>query len=586
MLISKKSGALFLVSFLFLSSACSAPNQRDDVVKKEELFQKRFVYFDRNFAEEENSVKLKKIILDAKKLGFNGLVWSEEYLFSRLSHQSEGMQKIKKRFREIADFAKASGLEMIPMHFNPSIPTFVSKDSDPNNPFYQYQKFDFDEANRADATFVVKGDRAVIQNHKQSLTSANILDGMFYFKDIKPNTEYRLTLTISTKNFQKRLLKVSVLDSFDAGAAQILFGINQFFRDIKPNSINHQYHVYFNSLNHPNLNGKIKVYLPYQDQKGLTFSKLELEEVALVSDLTPTRKETLAIVKSADGKTVFKENSDYRVREERLELLSHNIKKEKRLQVSWFPKVNVARIHSQEPMADFCANPKLYIDIIKDQYNRIKETFGGVDGIAFNDDEWRTAAYNAKCKTLLDKEYKKYNKTGGFSGGDYIGIVTRKMIKEAINADHTKPVYLMSDMFDPNFNARNPYMGVKNGSIGSWDYLPKEAVVFNWFVNPKEPGLEEIPYQSFLKSLKHFSDHNISQIIAGYHDDMDNVATNIKVYKDSDAKTKKSIIGFMFLIWNQGGEKHATYADMPLVVKQICEQLPNKWPSEVCKKLK
>jgi hypothetical protein len=41
----------------------------------------------------------------------------------------------------------------------------------------------------------------------------------------------------------------------------------------------------------------------------------------------------------------------------------------------------------------------------------------------------------------------------------------------------------------------------------------------------------------------------------------------------------------MFLIWNQGG-KEATYEDMPLVVKQICEQLPTKWPEDVCIKLK
>ncbi len=580
---------LFGIFMLFIV-ACSNEGEASSVTtydaSKERVFEKRFIYFDRSFAEDENFYRLKKLIVDAKKLGFNGLVWSEEYIFSRLSHQNPTMNKLKIRFREIADLARKNKIELIPMHFNPSIPTFVTKDSDPNNPFYQNGKFDFAEANRVDTTFIVDKNEARIKPYKHSLTSPKFLDKMFYFDGIKPNREYKLTVTLTTKNFQKGYLKVSVLDSFDSGSSEILFGVNQYFRNIKPTSINRKYQVYFNSLNHENLNGKIKVYLPYDDEDGVKFSKLEIEEVGLVSSLMPKRKNTTTIVKSKKSGKVFQEGKDYTIGEEKLNLLSDEIKKERELLVSWYPLINVARIHSQETMADFCANPKLYIDIIKDQYRRLYDLFGGVDGIAFNNDEWREAGFDEDCKKIFQKEYAKFNKSGKFTGGDYIGITTRRIIEEGINFDTKKPVYLMSDMFDPNFNARNPYMGVNRGGEGSWEYLPKEAVVFNWFVNPEEPGLEDVPYSSFLKSLKHFSDHNISQIIAGYHDDMKNVETNIKVYKDSDEKTRKSIIGFMFLIWHQGGEKRASYGDMPKVVKQICKDLPGKWPEDICKNIK
>ncbi len=580
---------LFGIFMLFII-ACSNEGKASSVTiydaSKERVFEKRFIYFDRSFAEDENFYKLKKLIVDAKKLGFNGLVWSEEYIFSRLSHQNPTMNKLKVRFREIADLARKNKIELIPMHFNPSIPTFVTKDSDPNNLFYQNGKFDFSEANRADTTFIVDKNEARIKPYKQSLTSPKFLDKMFYFNGTKPNREYRLTVTLTTKNFQKGYLKVSVLDSFDSGSNEILFGVNQYFRNIKPTSINRKYQVYFNSLNHKNLNGKIKVYLPYGDEDGIEFSKLEIEEVGLVSSLMPKRKNTTTIVKSKKSGKVFQEGKDYTIAQEKLNLLSDEIKKERELLVSWFPLINVARIHSQETMADFCANPKLYIDIIKDQYTRIRDLFGGVDGIAFNNDEWREAGFDEDCKKIFQKEYAKFNKSGKFTGGDYIGITTRRIIEEGINFDTKKPVYLMSDMFDPNFNARNPYMGVNGGGEGSWEYLPKEAVVFNWFVNPEEPGLEDVPYKSFLKSLKHFSDHNISQIIAGYHDDMKNLDTNIKVYKDSDEKTRKSVVGFMFLIWHQGGEKRASYDDMPKVVKQICKDLPGKWPEDICKNIK
>ncbi len=576
---------LFILSIVSCSNESRASSSTYNDLK-EKVFEKRFIYFDRNFAEDENFYKLKKLIVDAKKLGFNGLVFSEEYLFARLSHKSDGMNKIKARFREIADEARKNNLEIIPMHFNPSIPTLVVKDNDPNNTFYQHGKFDFSEANRANTTFIVNKNEAKIKPYKQVLTSPSFMDKMFYFDGIKPNREYKLTATLTTKKFNKGYLKVSVLDSFDSGDDQLLFGINQYFRDIKPTSINRKYHVYFNSLNHKDLNGKIKVYIPYGDEDGVNLSKLEIEEVGLVSSLMPKRDDTKIIVKSKKSNKIFKEGKDYTIGEEKLILISDEIKKEKELALSWYPLINVARISEQETMADFCADPKLYIEIIKDQYQKIRDIFGGVDGIAFNNDEWREAGYNKKCKEILKKEYTKFNKSGKFTGGDYIGITTRRTIEEGINFDKKKPIYLMSDMFDPNFNAKKPYMGVNNGAEGSWEYLPKEAVVFNWFVNPEEPGLEDVPYKSFLKSLKHFSDNNISQIIAGYHDDMKNVDTNIKVYKDSDEKTRESIIGFMFLIWHQGGEKHASYDDLPKVVKQICKQLPKKWPQDICKKLK
>ncbi len=571
---------IFILSIIACSNKGEASSSNYDA-SKEKVFEKRFIYFDRNFAKDENFYKLKKLIIDAKKLGFNGLVWSEEYIFSRLSHQNSTMSKLKARFREIADIARKNGLELIPMHFNPSIPTLVAKDNDPNNLFYQNGKFDFSEANRADTIFIVNKNEAKIKPYKKTLTASAFLDNMFYFDGIKPDREYKLTVTLTTKNFHKGYLKVSVLES---DSNEVIFGINQYFRDIKPTSINRKYKVYFNSLHHKNFNGKIKVYLPF-DEDGVKFSKLEIEEVGLVSSLIPKRKNTKTIVKSKKSSKVFKEGEDYNIKEEKLELLSDEIKKEKELIVSWYPLINVARINTQETMADFCANPKLYIDIIKDQYKRISDVFGGVDAIAFNNDEWREAGFDKDCQSVFQKEYTKFNKSGKFTGGDYIGITTRRTIKEGINFDTNKTVYLMSDMFDPNFNARNPYMGVNNGAKGSWNYLPKEAVVFNWFVNPEEPGLEEVKYSSFLKSLKHFSDHNISQIIAGYHDDMKNVETNIKVFKDSDKKTRDSIIGFMFLIWHQGGEKSASYKDMPKVVKEICKQLPEKWPKDVCKNI-
>ena len=81
-----------------------------------------------------------------------------------------------------------------------------------------------------------------------------------------------------------------------------------------------------------------------------------------------------------------------------------------------------------------------------------------------------------------------------------------------------------------------------------------------------------------------FSDAGIKQIISGYHDDMRNLDANFAFYNESSAKVQKSIIGFMFLIWHRP-EKSASYDDMDDVVKRICEELPGKWPQDVCEAL-
>jgi len=127
-------------------------------------------------------------------------------------------------------------------------------------------------------------------------------------------------------------------------------------------------------------------------------------------------------------------------------------------------------------------------------------------------------------------------------------------------------------------------MGVKNGALRAYKYLPKDKVVmFNWFVNPYEPGMEDKTLEDHLNSVKHFADQGIRQIIAGYHSDMRNLDRNIAVYKESPKYVQDSIVGFMYLVWID--ERGAGYDDMPKVVERICKDLPGKWPEDACKRV-
>ncbi len=575
-----KSGIVSIVLLLVLLFSFAV----NSTASEDGLFKERMVYFDRAIDVEENFELLKKVIIKAKKLGFNALVLNQEYIYARLSHKNAIIEKVKKRFHEIGVLTHENGMRLIVMHFNSEVPTFVVKDGDGANKFYQKGKFDFSESNKATTHYRVKGDSAFVDVKKQRIQSPNILDGLYHFKNIKANTQYKLTLNASTNNYQSKLLKVSVLDEDHRGEnGKVLFGIQKFFRGISPQQIDGEYSLYFNSLNHKNLNGAIKVYLSRQD--NLTVNYLELKEVGYVKSEHVKREDTTPLVTSLDGKKVYQAGIDYLLEDDALKLLSSAIKNEKFLSLTWYPRIDVSRFYDHETTADICADEPLFHAIMIDQYKTIKSVFDGkVEGIAFNDDEWREASWDEKCQKLYAKEFLEANTSREFTGGDYIGISTKRMIENLLKDENRSKVksYVMSDMFDPNFNAKDPYMGVNNGAIGAIEYLPKDTTVFNWFPNPYEPGLEDKTEKDFLKSAKHFASYGISQIIAGYHDDMRNLDANIAFYKKSDKETQKSIVGFMFLIWNQPG-KNPSYDDMDKVVKRICQELPNKWPAEACK---
>ncbi len=586
-MINKNKKFSFLAGMLLiLSMALSAygMSEKQDINQndqKKEVFQDRIVYFDRAINEDDNFALLKKVIIKAKRLGFNALVLNEEYVYARLSHQNPVIDMVKERLSEVEKLAHKQGLKVIVMHFNPEVPTLVAKDGDEANHFYQKGAFDFSEANKAVTAYKVVGDYAYPDTKVQK-AEKSLLDGLYHFKDIKPNTEYKLTMTASTHGYSGKVVKVSVLDEDHKGEnGKVLFGIQKFYRDITPTQRFGQYSIYFNSLNHKNTQGKIKVFLYHDREKGdLNINAMQLQEVGYTKEEQVVRKGNKPVV--ASDFVVYEEGKDYQLHDSKLDLLSARIKKEHTLQVSWYPRIDVSRFYDHDTTADSCADTKLYYAIMKDQLAYIKSAMHGrIDGIAFNDDEWREAGWDERCKDVYAKEYDAHNTIGGFTGGDYIGITTRKLIENLVG-DSNLTTYVMSDMFDPNFNAKDPYMGVKDGAKGAIDYLPKETVVFNWFPNPYEPGLEDKRSEDFSKSVKFFSDHGILQIIAGYHDDIRNLDANIAVYKNADIKTRKSIIGFMFLIWNQPG-KHPSYDDMDKVVGQICQQLPGKWPAAACK---
>jgi hypothetical protein len=522
--------------------------------------------------------------MKAKRLDFNGFVLSQSYLYTYLPHKNSNVDKIRQNIKTIEEFAHQNGLKFIVMHFSENMVNEIIHDSDSNNKFYQDGKFDFSESTTNMLTYTIKDQKASLQTNPQTVTLQDE-DQYFHFQNIKAGTEYQLKATISTHNYQDNKIKLSVLDEdFKHEHGKVIFGVNKYFSNIKKNKSKATYSIYFNSLDHSNMDGKIKVYIS-KDQH-YTIDKLILQEAPYKSLLEVKRPNQTVTVKSTQSDINYTNGVDYKWDDnDSLILLSDKIKEENSLKVIWHPIIDTNTIEDQQDSADACADPTLYFQIIKDQFQQISKVVDEkIDGVAFNDDEWREAGWNPKCKDIYSKEFTTINTTGKFSGGDYIGITTKRTIEaiEENSSNKIKEFYLMSDMFDPNFNGTNPYMGVKGGAEGAIKYIdPNKAVMFNWFANPYEPGLEYMSSDDFQKSAKYFSDLGFRQIIAGYHDDLRNLKANIDLYKNAPDDVKESIIGFMFLIWFQPA-KEATYDEMDETVAKICQEIPQKWTKKGC----
>ncbi|MCS7180825.1 MAG: hypothetical protein NZ891_05690 [bacterium] len=97
-------------------------------------------------------------------------------------------------------------------------------------------------------------------------------------------------------------------------------------------------------------------------------------------------------------------------------------------------------------------------------------------------------------------------------------------------------IYIWSDMFDPNHNAKSYYYLVEGDFTGSWNYIPKDIIIAVWGGKPRE------------KSLEFFYNHGFKVLIACYYD-----ANNMEDVKGWYEISKKfnNIIGFMYTTWQR-----------------------------------
>ena len=171
------------------------------------------------------------------------------------------------------------------------------------------------------------------------------------------------------------------------------------------------------------------------------------------------------------------------------------------------------------------SDPKVY-EILAEQAKQVQHLLQP-DGYMMMHNEIRIQGWDDSCTQR------------NTSTVDILTDNVKRCVEILHQADPGKPLYIWSDMFDPNHNARKggPYYLVKgNGPwYGGWKGLPKEVGIVNWQMDPGSRG----------KTLAHFAELGHHQILAGYYDgDPHMIAGWMK-----EAQGLENVDGVMYTTW-------------------------------------
>jgi hypothetical protein len=115
-----------------------------------------------------------------------------------------------------------------------------------------------------------------------------------------------------------------------------------------------------------------------------------------------------------------------------------------------------------------------------------------------------------------------------------LGDMLRRLCEMIREVNPKAEIWLWSDMFDPNHNARGKYYLVDGDFTGSWEYLPKDVKIACWY------------YEKRRASLDFFSQRGFETLAAAYYDADD--LSNPKGWLDALDRTKGAT-GIMYTTW-------------------------------------
>jgi hypothetical protein len=136
------------------------------------------------------------------------------------------------------------------------------------------------------------------------------------------------------------------------------------------------------------------------------------------------------------------------------------------------------------------------------------------------------------------------------AGRDMAQLLGECVTKQAAAVRRHSPnaqVYVWSDMFDPNHNARGDYYLVQGDFTGSWKHLPRDLVIAVWGGEPRE------------QSLRFFAEQGLPVLVACYYDADD--LGDVKNWLAAAIPFPK-VRGFMYTPWTRRYDLLPAFGDL------------------------
>jgi hypothetical protein len=518
-----------------------------------EDFKNRWVWiFGFNIQKNEDVEKIKKILEEAKENNYNGAVLS-----GGLDSLCKKDEKYFKNLKEVKDYCEKLNLKLIPSVFSIGY----------GGGILSHNKYLAEGLPVKDALFIVSGKEAIFVPDSE----VNILNGNFEefiqnrFKNfnfhdqpgevsfvdqnikksgnasirfenftanqyghgrimqeikVKPYRCYRLSIWVKTENLKPDgCFKMLVLaDGKDLAPRSFNIPSTSDWRKIT---------MIFNSQKFD----RVKVYAGVWGAKTGKFwlDDWNIEEIGPMNVLR--RPGTPVIVKDEKTGEIYEEGKDYEPLIDlnfnlwanfdrhypKIKITSESrIKNGQRLRVSWYHPVLI-----YESQITVCmGEPEVY-EIFDHEAKLLWENLK-YEKVLLSMDEIRMGG---TCSACSGKDMAKL-----------LGECVTKQVNILRKYNPETEIYIWSDMFDPNHNARNNYYLVEGDFTGSWNYIPKDFIIAVWGGKPRE------------KSLDFFNSQGFKVLIACYYDadNMDDVKGWYEI-----SKKFNNIVGFMYTTWER-----------------------------------
>lgn len=555
---------LLLAAFLAGVAAAGEPAGK-------ERWQKRWVYISNNLYVNENIPKIEAILKRAKKAGYNGVLFADYKMFTwwqlgAADRWKANAGKLRRITRGLGlelnvavfpfgyagsllwhDVNLASGMPVTgaPLVAKRGILEPVQTAAFRNGSFEDFQDnkargYSFQD-NAGESSFI---DREVVKHGKVSLRFEDVgkvnKHGHGRISQqiaVKPWQQYRIRAWMKTENLTASAAKIIVL----AGGRNLQHQYlsvkrgNRFRPVGRPRGLTTDWieqRVAFNSLD----NASVRIYLGLW---GGTTGKIWWDDVRV--DAVPTlnllRRDSLPVKIVGEDGAVYKEGRDYeRIEDPKLgrqrwagsfftrqDPPAIKLTKDSRIQEG--QKVLFSGFHTSlvlSAQVNCSLDDEKVFELCALQMRKTKSALSP-DGYFMSHDEIRCAGWEPD-------QVKRFK-----TSGELFAYNIKRCYEIARKEGGGKPIYVWSDMYDPNHNAHGNFYLVNNTIAGSWKGLDRNVIVMKWGGGKiARPG------------LKFFAERGHKQMIAGYYDG--NVRNNHKMWMEA-AKDVPNVIGVMYTTW-------------------------------------